>query len=98
MQIHLVDATYELFRAHFSPRPEENTTLFSEIADLAQIDYHAFDICPAPKTDIFDLNFDSLSQKHREHYDVVLNFGTTEPSSISGTASPSSTTPPKWAA
>jgi hypothetical protein len=65
--------------AYFStPRPEENTTLFSEIADLAQIDYHAFDICPAPKTDIFDLNFDSLSQEHREQYDVVLNFGTTE--------------------
>ena len=65
--------------AHFStPRPDENTTLFSEITDLAQIDYHAFDICPAPKTDIFDLNFDSLPQKHREQYDVVLNFGTTE--------------------
>jgi hypothetical protein len=61
-----------------TPRPEERTTLFSEIADLTNIEYHAFDVCPAPKTELLDLNFDSLPDRHREHYDVVLNFGTTE--------------------
>jgi hypothetical protein len=65
--------------AYFSiPRPDERTTLFSEIAELANIDYHAFDVCPAPRTDVLDLNFDQLPEQHHEHYDVVLNFGTTE--------------------
>jgi hypothetical protein len=61
-----------------TPRREERTTLFSEIADLTNIEYHAFDVCPAPKTELLDLNFDSLPEMHRERYDVVLNFGTTE--------------------
>ena len=61
-----------------TPRPEERTILFSEIADLTNIKYHAFDVCPAPKTELLDLNFDSLPERHREHYDVVMNFGTTE--------------------
>jgi hypothetical protein len=65
--------------AYFStPRPEERTTLFSEIAELTNIEYHAFDVCPAPKTELLDLNFDTLPVRHRELYDVVLNFGTTE--------------------
>ena len=61
-----------------TPRPEERTTLFSEIADLTNIEYNAFDVCPAFKTELLDLNFDALPKKYREYYDVVLNFGTTE--------------------
>src|SRR5689334_9211393 len=65
--------------AYFStPRPEERTTLFSEVCRLTNIEYHAFDVCPAPDTELLDLNFDSLPERHCEHYDVVLNFGTTE--------------------
>ena len=61
-----------------TPRPGERTTFFSEIADLTAVEYCAFDVCPAPKTEILDLNFDLLPIRHRERYDVVLNFGTSE--------------------
>ncbi len=65
--------------AYFStPRPEETTTLLSEITDLTNIDYHSFDVCPALTTELLDLNFDRLPNRHREYYDVILNFGTTE--------------------
>ena len=61
-----------------TPRPDERTTLFSEICDLTNVEYWAFDVCPAFKTEILDLNFNKLPIRHREYYDVVLNFGTTE--------------------
>jgi hypothetical protein len=61
-----------------TPRPEERTTLFSEITDLTNIDYNSIDVCPGLKTEILDLNFDVLPQRLITHYDVVLNFGTTE--------------------
>jgi SAM-dependent methyltransferase len=61
-----------------TPRKGERTTFFSEIADLTGIEYKAFDVCPAPKTELLDLNFDRLPAKDRNYYDVVLNFGTTE--------------------
>src|ERR1700680_2253263 len=43
-----------------TPRPEEHTTLFSEITDLTNIEYNAFDVSPTFKTELLDLNFDSL--------------------------------------
>lgn len=61
-----------------TPRPEERTTMFSDITELTTMTYAGFDVCPAPYTDIVDLNFDSLGASHRSAYDVVLNFGTTE--------------------
>ncbi len=61
-----------------TPRPEERTTLLSEITDLTDIEYNSFDVCPGLKTDIIDLNFDALPERYREYYDVVLNFGTSE--------------------
>ena len=63
---------------HSTPRPDERTTLFSEIADLANIEYNSFDVCPAIKTELLDLNFDVLPDKHRSYYDIAINFGTTE--------------------
>jgi hypothetical protein len=65
--------------AHFStPRRNERTTLFSEVTDLTNIEYNSYDVCPGLKTHILDLNFDSIPQRDFEHYDVVINFGTTE--------------------
>lgn len=61
-----------------TPRPEERTTLFSEISDLTTIEYNSFDVCPGLKTDLLDMNYEFLPEKFREYYDVVLNFGTTE--------------------
>lgn len=61
-----------------TPRPEERTTFFSEISDLTNIEYQSFDVCPGLKTELLDLNFDRLPEKHFEKYDVVINFGTTE--------------------
>ena len=61
-----------------TPRPDERTTLFSEIADLTPIEYNSFDVCPGLKTELLDFNYECLPEKYREYYDVVLNFGTTE--------------------
>ncbi len=61
-----------------TPRPEERTTLFSEITDLTSIEYNSIDVCPGLKTEILDLNFDALPAHMIGHYDIVLNFGTTE--------------------
>jgi hypothetical protein len=61
-----------------TPRPGERTTLFSEISDLTNIEYNSIDVCPGLKTEILDLNFDKLPKHMVDHYDVVLNFGTTE--------------------
>ncbi|WP_315771191.1 MULTISPECIES: hypothetical protein [unclassified Bradyrhizobium] len=61
------------------PRPEERTTMLSEITDLTNIRYEAIDVCPGLKnTHILDLNFDKLPRSARKTFDVVLNFGTTE--------------------
>lgn len=65
--------------SYFSiPRPGERTSYVSELFDLTDIEYHSFDICPALKTEIFELNFQSLPDKFKNYFDVVLNFGTTE--------------------
>ena len=61
-----------------TPRPEERTTLLSEITDLTNIKYNSVDVCPGLKTTILDLNFDPVPNDMIGHYDVVLNFGTTE--------------------
>jgi hypothetical protein len=62
-----------------TPRGGERTTMFSEITDLASIEYASIDVCPGLKnTEILDLNFDALPDRMLGHYDVVFNFGTTE--------------------
>jgi hypothetical protein len=40
--------------------------------------YTSFDVCPALKTEILDLNFEGCPAGYRGTFDVVLNFGTTE--------------------
>lgn len=61
-----------------TPRPGERTAYISEIIDLTNIKYTSFDVCPALKTEILDLNFEDLPTRYRESFDIVLNFGTTE--------------------
>lgn len=61
-----------------TPREGERTTYLSELTDLTNIEYNSFDVCPALKTEILDLNFDSLPVKYNNYYDVIINFGTTE--------------------
>jgi hypothetical protein len=73
-----LDAEIERLIYYSTPRPGERTTLFSEITDLANVEYYSIDVCPGLKTEILDLNFDALPARMIEHYDVVFNFGTTE--------------------
>jgi len=65
--------------SYFStPRPGERTAYISELIDLTDIFYTSYDVCPALKTEIFDLNRQSLPDSYVSSFDVVLNFGTTE--------------------
>lgn len=65
--------------SYFStPRPGERTSYLSELLDLTRITYTSYDVCPALKTEIFDLNVEQLPNHYHEHFDVLLNFGTTE--------------------
>lgn len=65
--------------AYFStPRPGERTSYLSELFDLTSIEYTSFDVCPALKTEIFDLNLQQLDPGRRETFDVVINCGTAE--------------------
>lgn len=65
--------------SYFSwPRPGERTSYLSELLDLTPFEYTSYDVCPALKTEIFDLNEEHLPSHYREHFDIVLNFGTTE--------------------
>lgn len=66
--------------AYFSnPRDGQQTTYLSELFDLTpSITYVSYDVCPGLKTEIFDLNSDSVPDNHHNHFSVVLNFGTTE--------------------
>lgn len=65
--------------SYFSwPRAGERTSYISELLDLTPFEYTSYDVCPALKTEIFDLNEEHLPAHYREHFDVVLNFGTTE--------------------
>jgi hypothetical protein len=62
-----------------TPRPDERTTMLSEITDLTNIEYASIDVCPGLKnTEILDLNYDPLPDRMQRSYDVVFNFGTTE--------------------
>jgi len=65
--------------SYFSyPRPGERTTYLSELLDITHLSYTSYDVCPALKTEIFDLNRQSVPPHYHERFDIVLNFGTTE--------------------
>jgi hypothetical protein len=50
----------------------------SELFELLGIEYTSYDICPGPKTEVFDLNRDGVPPSYRGRFDLVLNCGTTE--------------------
>ena len=65
--------------SYFSvPRPGERTSYLSEVLEFTEFEYTSYDVCPALKTEIFDLNDQKLPLHYCEHFDIVLNFGTTE--------------------
>lgn len=59
-------------------RPGEETLYLSEVLDETSIGYVSFDICPGRKTEIFDLNRESLPQHYKGIFDLILNCGTSE--------------------
>ena len=73
-----VASEVERISYHSTPRPDERTTYLSELLDLTSIEYISFDVCPALKTEIFDLNVQALPQHYQGYFDVILNCGTTE--------------------
>lgn len=60
------------------PRPGERTLFLAELLALTDIEYHAIDVCPAPATEIIDLNWQAIPDHLRGRFDIVLNFGTLE--------------------
>jgi len=65
--------------SYFStPRPGERTAFIAELLDLVDMEYLGYDVCPSPGTEIFDLNIQRLPEAKRNHFDIILNFGTTE--------------------
>jgi hypothetical protein len=70
----------EIARLHYfsTPRRGERTLFLSEFLAMTNIEYRAVDVCPAPSTDIVDLNWAKIADNQRGAYDVVLNLGTTE--------------------
>jgi SAM-dependent methyltransferase len=71
-------ARHFAFRSHVVCNPQIQTLFLSELIELTDLDYVAFDVVNARKARLFDLNNHRLAQAKRETFDVVLNFGTTE--------------------
>lgn len=55
-----------------------NQSWVGELFEGCGMEYVAFDIAPMYKTELLDFNHQSLPEKHRGRYDIILNFGTTE--------------------
>lgn len=55
-----------------------HNVFISEHLKRAGFSYRAFDVVEAPDCEWFDLNGDRVPKRWRQHFDLVLNFGTTE--------------------
>lgn len=55
-----------------------NGAWLGDVLERVGCDYTAFDIFEGYKTEFFDLNSGDLQERHIGHFDLVLNFGTTE--------------------
>ncbi len=55
-----------------------NESFVGELFEQAGMEYLAFDIADGYRTQILDLNHALLPKNLRNHFDLVLNFGTTE--------------------
>jgi SAM-dependent methyltransferase len=62
------------------PTPAEVTkpVFFAELTALCRIEYLSYEIFAGRNVQIFDLNRDEIPDEHKEHFDCVFNFGTTE--------------------
>jgi len=58
--------------------PDLPTAYLSEILEDTSVNYESLDVCPGPKTTLFDLNTETLPDHWQNAFDLVLNFGTTE--------------------
>ncbi|HJZ54948.1 MAG TPA: methyltransferase domain-containing protein [Gemmataceae bacterium] len=65
-------------RSNTIGNPELPTLFLSELLELTEIEYVAFDVVAARKCERFDLNVHRVAESHRGTFDLVLNFGTTE--------------------
>ena len=74
------DVAQEIDRQFYfsTPRAGERTLFAGEYLRLIGIDYQGIDVCPAPHTEIVDLNWQLVPEEWRGQYDLVLNLGTTE--------------------
>jgi hypothetical protein len=66
------------FRSNTFGAPCIQTLFLGDVLKLTQLQYVSFDVVSAWHADLFDLNVHSLNPSHRNSFDVVLNFGTTE--------------------
>lgn len=55
-----------------------NASFVGELLEAAGLGYVSFDVANGYRTRIFDLNHDRVPPEFVGHFDVVLNFGTTE--------------------
>jgi len=58
--------------------PTIPTLFLSELLDLTEVEYVAFDVVRARKAERFDMNIHDLAAEKRNSFDLCLNFGTTE--------------------
>jgi hypothetical protein len=65
-------------RSRIIGNPLVPTLFLSEMIELTDVEYIAFDVVRARKAELFDLNKHSLAPARRNGFDLVINFGTTE--------------------
>ncbi len=58
--------------------PGQPTLYLAELLECTGTDYVAYDVCPGPRSRIFDLNMQSVPWRDRRRFDLVLNCGTSE--------------------
>jgi hypothetical protein len=63
---------------HPTPPDVTNPVFFAELAELCGLEYSSYEIFAGRNVRIFDLNRDETPEEHREYFDCVFNFGTTE--------------------
>jgi len=81
-----VPADVRRFLTHFGKTPTDeevarlaaHNTFITEHMKAAGFSYRAFDVVVAPDCEWLDLNSDEVPTRWRNHFDLVLNFGTTE--------------------
>jgi hypothetical protein len=71
-------ATELAYRSNLFGHAVIQTLFLSELIELTNMHYVAFDVVNARKAHLFDLNTHDLAEDKKETFDLVLNFGTTE--------------------